>query len=130
MDELSLVTNLPSAIHIILLVVEALERRENSRSIHLYFTEHVGASIFKNKVNRIQRLDDAPPLEGGRLAFQQEGIDDLASLVHRMCSICEGVHFVVCYGPSIITANLNKDLINLVLRSIACIRFGHASLHR
>lgn len=129
MDELSLVTNLPSAIDVILLEIETLERHEETRSIHLYFTEHVGASIFENKVNSVERLDDTPPLKGRRLQFQQEAIDDLASLLHRMSSICEGVHFVVCYGPSIVTANLNQDLIYFVLGSVASIRFSHASLH-
>lgn len=129
MDELSLVTNLPSAIDVVLLEIKTLERHEKTRSIHLYFTEHVGASIFENKVNCVERLDDTPPLKGRRLQFQQEAIDDLASLIHRMSSICEGVHFVVCYGPSIITANLNEDLIYLVLGSVASIRFSHASLH-
>ena len=56
MDELSLVTNLPTATDVVLLEIKTLERHEETRSIHLYFTEHVGASIFENKVDCVERL--------------------------------------------------------------------------
>ena len=64
LDELGLVTDLPPTVDAILSVLKTLQTNEYSRPIHLNLAEHVGASVFEDKVDCVERLDDAPPLVG------------------------------------------------------------------
>ena len=76
-EKIGLVPNLFSSVNAILLIIECLETRDDSLTLHLHLADHIGVSIFHQELDCAKRLVDSSPFKTWRLNLQEAVFNDL-----------------------------------------------------